>query len=306
MTKRACTIALTITIITAASAFAQSTFRCESQDGRYHECTYNTWGSVGLSHQLSKNNCIEGQTWGVRNNVVWVDNGCRADFTVYQGNNGLNTARATTVVCESQSRKREQCAANTQFGVNLGRQLSRDACVQGRSWGYTNAGIWVDNGCRAEFLIGTGYQGGRIGVNDNISSYATTLTCESQNNHRNYCAANTIGGVQMTRQLSKHSCALNRDWGYDSSGVWVTNGCRAEFTIGGSYNNLPQYSSYTTPVKCESMNGRRVYCAANTGYGVQLGQQLSNNSCIFNRDWGYDANGIWVRNGCRAEFYITH
>ena len=35
-------------------------------------------------------------------------------------------------------------------GVQLVRQLSRAACIQGRSWGYGRNGIWVSDGCRAE------------------------------------------------------------------------------------------------------------------------------------------------------------
>ena len=31
------------------------------------------------------------------------------------------------------------------------RQLSRAACIQGRTWGYGRNGIWVSDGCRAEF-----------------------------------------------------------------------------------------------------------------------------------------------------------
>src|SRR5215212_842068 len=100
-------------LLTAATALGQNSFRCESQDGRYHECTYNGFGSVSLSQQVSGSNCIEGQTWGVRGNVVWVDDGCRADFVVYRGSGNRNRRnmqqRTTTVVCESQSRHREQC-----------------------------------------------------------------------------------------------------------------------------------------------------------------------------------------------------
>src|SRR4051794_26513099 len=37
--------------------------------------------------------------------------------------------------------------------VRLVRQLSDARCVEGRTWGWDNRGIWVDRGCRAEFLI---------------------------------------------------------------------------------------------------------------------------------------------------------
>jgi len=292
-------------LMVAATAFGQAKIRCESQDGRYHECRYDGLGSIALTRQISGTRCVEGQTWGVRGNVIWVDDGCRAEFAVWQrGDRRTIRRRTTTVVCESQSGRREQCTADTRLGVALSRQLSREACVEGRSWGYTNNSIWVDNGCRAEFIVGGGRRG-QGQQNPDWSSYAKTIVCESVNNRRNYCPADTIGGVELTRQISKTNCVLNRDWGYDSSGVWVTNGCRAEFRVGGRYESLPPYSQYSTTVTCESVNNRRIYCPADTRFGVQIGRQLSDNNCIFNRDWGYDNAGIWVRNGCRAEFFTN-
>jgi hypothetical protein len=55
------------------------------------------------------------------------------------------------VRCESNDGRTRECAANTRAGVQLVRQLSDAACVQGRSWGYGRNGIWVSQGCRAEF-----------------------------------------------------------------------------------------------------------------------------------------------------------
>jgi len=37
-------------------------------------------------------------------------------------------------------------------GVQLVRQISRSACIEGQTWGYARNGIWVSQGCRAEFL----------------------------------------------------------------------------------------------------------------------------------------------------------
>ena len=38
--------------------------------------------------------------------------------------------------------------------------------------------------------------------------------------------------VRLTRQISRNACILNRTWGYDSRGIWVSNGCRGEFLVG--------------------------------------------------------------------------
>ena len=42
------------------------------------------------------------------------------------------------------------------------RQISRDSCIEGRSWGVTRDRVWVSRGCRAEFSVGDRYQGDRV------------------------------------------------------------------------------------------------------------------------------------------------
>src|SRR5882672_10595429 len=61
------------------------------------------------------------------------------------------------------------------------------------------------------------------------------VTCESRNNRRNYCAADTRGGVTLGRQLSQAQCVQGRTWGFDARGIWVEGGCRAEFRV-NAYN----------------------------------------------------------------------
>ncbi len=61
-----------------------------------------------------------------------------------------------------------------------------------------------------------------------------TITCSSDNGKRNYCAADTRGGVRLVRQISGSPCQEGSTWGYDSRGIWVDRGCRAEFGVSGS------------------------------------------------------------------------
>jgi hypothetical protein len=137
--------------------------------------------------------------------------------------------RTITVVCESRDWRRHYCAADTLGQITLGRELTRDnRCVERRTWGYDSKGIWVDRGCRAEFQIA-----------DNAGTYRErgpsqamqTFTCESQSARRTYCRADTRFGVRVLRQLSRNDCVLNRTWGSDANGVWVSGGCRAEFAM---------------------------------------------------------------------------
>jgi hypothetical protein len=135
------------------------TMRCESDDDRRRVCNVDTRGGVQLVRQLSRSPCIEGRTWGQSRDGVWVDRGCRAEFSVSGGgwgggrpgdNNGQSTAPFR---CESRGNRTEQCAVEMRGRARLVRQLSDSPCIEGRSWGQDNRGVWVSGGCRAEFQV---------------------------------------------------------------------------------------------------------------------------------------------------------
>jgi hypothetical protein len=224
----------------AGTASAQSALRCESTNGRRQECRFEGTPTVQLSQQLSRDECIKGETWGVERNIVWVDRGCRADFVLAAADNRDRDTwtnrdrrrrqnRTVTVVCESKDGRRHRCATDTLGEITLGRQLSRkNSCVENRSWGYDDKGIWVDRGCRAEFLV-TEERGA---YRDREPAQALkTLVCESDGTRRTYCNADARFGVSLTHEISRNNCVIDRTWGSDDKGVWVSNGCRAEFAL---------------------------------------------------------------------------
>ena len=63
------------------------------------------------------------------------------------------TGVAPTLVCESMDGKHQHCRADTRYGVTLVRRLSDAKCERDRSWGVDDVGVWVTNGCRAEFVL---------------------------------------------------------------------------------------------------------------------------------------------------------
>ena len=167
------------------------------------------------------------------------------------------------VTCSSDDGERHHCTADTSGGVSLGRQRSGSACVQGSSWGYDRRGIWVDKGCRADFVLNSYANGnnsawdsngrrrdhddddddrrrnddnrGNNGYYNNGASQ--TITCSSDDGHRHHCDADTRGGVQMVNQRSGSACTQGYSWGYDRRGIWVDRGCRADFAVGTNYSN---------------------------------------------------------------------
>jgi Protein of unknown function (DUF3011) len=62
-----------------------------------------------------------------------------------------------------------------------------------------------------------------------------TVLCESNGSARKHCPADTRGGVRLSRQVSTAPCREGSTWGYDDRGVWVSNGCRAEFQLSSAY-----------------------------------------------------------------------
>jgi hypothetical protein len=58
---------------------------------------------------------------------------------------------------------------------------------------------------------------------------------------------------------------------------------------------------------CDSINDGYDYCRATIRNAhVRLLRQYSQSACRFGEDWGYDARGVWVDNGCRATFEIEY
>jgi hypothetical protein len=213
---------------------------------------------------------------------------------------------AQTITCSSNDGRRNFCNANTRGGVRLSRQISGSACIQNQTWGFNNTSIWVDRGCRAEFIIGSG-GGGNWGGNQG----GQTITCSSNNNNRNFCNADTRGGVRLSRQISGSPCVQNQTWGFNNNSIWVDRGCRAEFIVGGGNNNnwgpgRPGQggNNQFQTITCSSNDGRRNFCNVNTRGGVRLSRQISGSACVQNQTWGFNNNSIWVDRGCRAEFIV--
>jgi hypothetical protein len=152
------------------------------------------------------------------------------------------TPQGDSLTCSSDDGRRNYCGADTRGGVRLVRQRSDSPCIAGRTWGFDRRGIWVDRGCRADFVTGTerGYGRGRGRDDDRDrdygrgrGGYSQTFYCESGDERRHYCAEGALGRgqVRLLRQRSGSPCIFGRTWGRDRNGLWVDRGCRADFEV---------------------------------------------------------------------------
>ncbi|HJU38311.1 MAG TPA: DUF3011 domain-containing protein [Tahibacter sp.] len=175
-------------------------------------------------------------------------------------------AGANTVVCESTSHQTQHCRADTSRGVRLATQYSGAGCYQGSTWGYDGRGIWVSNGCRAEFELGD-YRRSRSSDRDSAAAAALAI--------------GIIGAAVIASQKDKDRRDYDRD-DYDHYG-----------------SRADDY------VQCESQDQRTTDCPIYVGRGrVEIERQLSSAPCRFGASWGYDRRAIWVSDGCRAEFAV--
>jgi len=238
------------------------------------------------------------------------------------------------LTCASEDGHRHYCSADTRAGVTMQRQRSKSACIQGTTWGFDQQGIWVDRGCRADFMVNApqvadshdrfhdrdrdrdrdrdherGGDGDRDFGHDRDRWQEETmqLTCSSDDGRRHYCESDIQGEAVLVRQRSGSPCQQNYSWGNDRRGIWVDHGCRADFQLRGRRTNLvgSNYNpGFVGTLKCSSDLGTRQYCPADTRNRVRIARQVSESACRLGYSWGYDKSGVWVDHGCRAEFDI--
>ncbi|TDR48668.1 hypothetical protein DFR29_101291 [Tahibacter aquaticus] len=158
----------TSSVAQAQRGGGRDSIECRSENYRYARCDAG-WRDARLVRQLSGSSCVRGQTWGIdRRGSIWVDRGCSGVFVEAGGgggghgggggggwNPGPDWDRDISFVCRSSDYRYNMCQVDVGRGgeVRLVRQISSTRCVQGRTWGYNRAGVWVDQGCAAEFVV---------------------------------------------------------------------------------------------------------------------------------------------------------
>lgn len=139
------------------------------------------------------------------------------------------------VRCESIKGRTQQCPL--QGRARLVRQISGSPCVEGETWGQARNGVWVTQGCRAEFIAegGRGGHGNGGGWGNNGGGWGggrgQVITCDSNDHRLQRCNVSVRRDARLVRQTSRTACVEGRTWGWDRDGVWVNGGCRGEFQV---------------------------------------------------------------------------
>lgn len=202
----------------AAQAFVSPQLvTCESIRKQRRECVVPPDATVRLVRRLGPSACEPGRGWGRDGATLWVDRGCRAEFSV------TPAAARRVVTCGSAEPGRQSCPTLPDAEVVLVRQVGEASCVRGRTWGYEAGTIWTEGGCRAEFEVAP-----RAGPGP---AEPLHLLCESVDGRRSECPVPGVGRVVLVRQLSRSPCSRGYSWDVTEGRIWVASGCRAEFEV---------------------------------------------------------------------------
>lgn len=198
-------------------------------------------------------------------------------------------------VCQSRDMARAHCPLETRYGVELVRQLSDTSCIRGSEWDIEQGGIWVALGCRGEFRA-------RVPVSA-ATQTRRVLRCESDGRQQSCPVILRGAPVRLLRQLSAWPCKEERSWGVRRNEIWVSRGCDAEFEIGAEDGS--GFVDVPRQLTCESKSRTRRMCGITVEHDVRLQRQLSGTACVEGHNWGWSRDGVWVDDGCRAEFQVN-
>ncbi|WP_158944841.1 DUF3011 domain-containing protein [Granulicella sp. S190] len=130
------------------------------------------------------------------------------------------------ITCSSDDGRRNWCDVGPSRDIRLVRQISGSPCVRDSTWGVDRRGLWVDRGCRAEFIIGRVDQPPPPGP-----GRGTIVNCSSNDGGRRWCDIGPGRDVRLVRQISGSPCVRGSTWDIDRRGLWVDRGCRADFRV---------------------------------------------------------------------------
>ena len=324
MKSRQLIIFATLVLLGALVGAAQPRVRtrsvtCKSRDFKPARCSVDgAVVEVRLVRQKSGSACKRGETFGFKDNHIWVSGGCAGKFDVSFRPRALAGIRQ--IACKSKEFKRKRCSLDrTVLGVRLVEQKSNTACVRGKSFGFKYDYIWVDKGCAGEFEVTHEVDERGVRRFDARSvgePVRQRISCKSRDFKPKTCRADgPIQSLRLHKQKSNSPCILGETFGYRGASIWVTEGCSGEFDVvsvaasESAADTSPFFGGGTKKekVKCRSKDFKLKTCRVDGPIEtLRVSKQKSNSPCIEGKSYGFKGDTIWVDKGCYAEFKVRY
>ena len=131
--------------VTRGGGGAGGIVQCASDNQRYRECALGHGYSARLVREISNDRCRRDSTWGTREGVLWVTNGCRGEFERIRGNghgngNGNGNGNRNGNYDDAGGRPGNSATAARNACLDeaqrLGLRIAREYAPQGVAGGY--------------------------------------------------------------------------------------------------------------------------------------------------------------------------
>ena len=209
---------------------------------------------------------------------------------------------AQTVACGGREEREYHCAADTRHGVTLLQETGSARCIRGYSWDYEGGEIWVDNRCAAVFALTShppiAWQEERVPAGTYLISCAAGAETA-------YCVQAPQVSAELVRRTSDARCVEEKSWGVDERGLWLANGCAADFLMRQRTVTGQDALATRQLIECSSPAGQRNFCTADACGGAELRAVLGHAPCKPSESWGSNEGGVWVDHGCHGLFEVT-
>ncbi len=220
----------------------QNVIRCSSDNGQVQKCRVGANQGIQFLRQRSRAACVEGQSYGIRRESVWVSKGCRADFQVVQ-----NVANGNDRDGDRSDNQRVYNSDGS-YSQNPDRDNDRDRRDHERDAnngtynnGTYNNGTYnggpYNNGANSQGNNVAVYPGRDANSNSGVTPQYTgqfkdgVSSCSSnQRSAQTYCQ--TGGGFRRAELRQQNGqCTQGQTWGVSGQGLWVAGGCSGQFVI---------------------------------------------------------------------------
>jgi Protein of unknown function (DUF3011) len=206
--------------------------------------------------------------------------------------------------CSSDDMGLHTCRVGPNQGIQFLRQRSDSACVAGRTYGINRDGVWVNNGCRADFqVMQNGYNNGQYsqqgawnGHRDRDNDH------DADDQYRHHHDRDYNDGQYNTGTYNNGSYNNGQ---YNGNNPYYNGQYNRGNVNSGQIQYLGRYDDGKST--CESQPGQgQTFCQSGGPFrDAYLVKQNGQNPCVRGRNWDVDPNhGLWIADGCSGQFKI--